>query len=164
MLRPMSSKPTSPFKIIAQNRKAHFNYSIKEKLEAGIVLTGSELKSLRQGKSSIEEAFAGGEGNELYLFNATINEYGHARAFSHEPRRPRKLLLKRREINKLLGAIKLKGITLIPLSFYFNHKGTVKVSLGLGEGKKLHDKRQHEKEKDWNRQKQRILKNKNAED
>lgn len=128
------------------------------------MLTGSELKALRQGKSSIEEAFAGGEAGELFLFNAYISEYSHARAFHHETRRPRKLLLKRREINKLLGSIKLKGITLVPLSFYFNHKGYVKVSLGLGEGKKLYDKRHDEKEKDWNRQKQRILKNQNAEE
>lgn len=145
---------------IALNRKAKYNYFITETYEAGIVLTGSEVKSLRLGKANIEEAHAGESGGELFLYNMNISEYAGARHFGHDPRRPRKLLLKSKEIQKLLGLIQRKGYTLIPLSIYFNKRGIVKIALGLAEGKKQHDKRQTIKERDWNRDKERIFKNK----
>jgi SsrA-binding protein len=152
------SKPQENYKIIAQNRKARFEYEILETLEAGIVLVGSEVKSLRLGKSNISEAFADERNGEIYLINLNIEEYKGANRFNHEPKRPRKLLLHKREQNKLLGAIQRKGVTLIPLVMYFNHKGIVKVSLGIGKGKKLYDKRATEKERDWQRDKARGLK------
>ena len=154
----MSSKPEDNYKVIAQNRKARFEYEILETLEAGIVLVGSEVKSLRLGKTNITEAFADDRNGAVYLINLNIEEYKSANRFNHEPKRPRKLLLHKREQNKLLGAIQRKGVTLIPLTMYFNHKGIVKVTLGIGKGKKLYDKRATEKERDWQRDKARILK------
>lgn len=147
-------------KIITQNRKARYNFFITENIEAGIILLGSEIKALRQGKANIEEAFVDIQKGELYLVNSFINEYAQARHFSHEPTRPRKLLLNRREINKILGAIQRKGMTVVPLSFYFTSKGRVKVDLGMAEGKKQVDKREHEKQRDWQRQKSRLLRQK----
>ncbi|MFN7662390.1 MAG: SsrA-binding protein SmpB [Alphaproteobacteria bacterium] len=152
------SKPEENYKVIAQNRKARFEYEILESLEAGIVLVGSEVKSLRMGKSNITEAFADERDGAIYLINLNIEEYKGANRFNHEPKRPRKLLLHKRQQNKLLGAIQRKGVTLIPLVMYFNHKGIVKVSLGIGKGKKLYDKRATEKERDWQRDKARGLK------
>ncbi|MGO4284543.1 SsrA-binding protein SmpB [Bosea sp. TAB14] len=146
------------YRLAADNRKARFNYEIKETVEAGIALQGTEIKSLRGGKATISESYAGPMGTELFLFNAHIPEYLEANRFNHEVRRPRKLLLHRREINKLMGAVQREGMALIPLKVYFNDKGRAKVELGLGKGKKLHDKRETEKERDWNRDKQRLLK------
>jgi SsrA-binding protein len=147
-------------KLVAENRKARFNYDIEEKLEAGIALKGSEVKSLRAGKANIAESYASEEGGELYLINAHIAEYAGAARDSHAPTRPRKLLLHAREIARLIGAIHRQGMTLVPLKLYFNARGIAKVELGLGKGKKLHDKRDTEKKRDWERQKGRLMRDK----
>ncbi len=147
-------------KLVAENRKARFNYDIEEKLEAGIQLTGSEVKSLRTGKANIAESYASDEGGEIYLINAHIAEYAQARRDGHAPTRPRKLLLHKREIEKLLGAIQRQGMTLVPLKLYFNARGIAKVELGLARGKKIHDKRDTEKKRDWERQKGRLMRDK----
>ncbi len=145
--------------LIAENKRARFEYEIEETFEAGIQLTGTEVKSLRLGQASIVEAHAGEKNGDIYLFNAHINEYMQAGShLQHEPRRLRKLLLKKREINKLIGSVQREGYALIPLKLYFNEHGLAKLLLGLGKGKKLHDKRETSKERDWNRQKQRIMK------
>lgn len=155
------AKPASPVgTIAAQNRKARHNYFIDETLEAGLVLTGTEVKSLRGGKSNINEAYASADGGELWLVNAYIPEYGHGNRFNHEPRRPRKLLLHHRQIQRLMGAVKREGMTLVPLSIYFNGRGMAKVELGLATGKKQHDKRATEKERDWQREKHRLMRDK----
>jgi SsrA-binding protein len=146
-----------PGKIVAQNRKARYDYAISETLEAGIVLEGTEVKSLRQGHASIAEAYATPQGGELYLINAHIPEYQSARHFGHEPKRPRKLLLRAREISKLLGAVRRKGMSLVPLSIYFNQRGIAKVNLALAEGKRKVDKRAAVKDQEWKRQKERLL-------
>jgi SsrA-binding protein len=148
---------------VAQNRKARFNYFIEDTLEAGIMLTGTEVKSLRAGKSNITDAHAGDSKGELYLFNLHIPEYGSGNRFNHEPRRPRKLLLHKRQISKLLGAIQREGVTIVPLQIYFNKRGMAKVELGLATGKKQYDKRATEKARDWNREKQRLMRNKGRE-
>lgn len=155
------SKQTTPenYKIAAQNKRARFDYEILETLQVGIMLTGSEVKSLREGKGSIAEAHAGEMLGELYLFNANIPEYKQAGPFNHEPKRPRKLLLRKRELNKFLGAIRKKGLTIVPLVMYFNHKGIVKLEIALAKGKKTVDKRETIKERDWQRDKSRLLKN-----
>ncbi len=142
----------------AQNRRARFDYFIIEEMEAGIVLTGSEVKSLRAGRASINETYAGEMSGEIFLFNANIPVYEQANQFNHEPKRPRKLLLHKRQVNKLIGAIQRKGMTLVALSVYFNDKGRAKVQLGLAKGKNVVDKRETIKERDWNREKSRILK------
>lgn len=147
-------------KIIAQNRKALFNYFIEERLEAGIMLKGSEVQALRQGKASIEDSHAADAGNEIFLYNCHIAEYDKANQFNHDTRRSRKLLLHGKEIRKIIGKIRLKGYTLVALSLYFNNKNKVKVELGIAKGKKLHDKRQSIKEKDWNREQTRLLRKK----
>jgi len=147
-------------KLVAENRKARFNYDIEEKLEAGIALLGSEVKSLRTGKANIAESYAASEGGELYLINAHIAEYTQAGRANHEPTRRRKLLVHRREMGRLAGAIKKEGMTLVPLKLYFNARGIAKVELGLGKGKKLHDKRETEKKRDWDRQKCRLMREK----
>jgi SsrA-binding protein len=144
----------------AQNRKARHDYHIVETLEAGIVLSGTEVKSLRQGRASIGESYAAEKGGELFLQNAYIPEYTSAGLSRHEPRGPRKLLLHRREIAKLLIAIQRKGMSLVPLSIYFNKRGIAKVQLALGEGKRRHDKRQATKQRDWDRQKARLMRDK----
>ncbi|WP_029031456.1 SsrA-binding protein SmpB [Salinarimonas rosea] len=154
----MAQNNAHSHRVVADNRKARFNYSISDTYEAGIVLTGTEVKSLRSGKATIGESYAGPSGEELMLYNAYIPEYLQANRFNHEPRRPRKLLLHRREIDKLLGATQREGYTVIPLRIYFNERGRAKVELGLGRGKKLHDKRETEKKRDWDREKARILK------
>lgn len=154
----MSKPDPERYKLAADNRKARYSYAIDETLEAGIALKGTEIKSLRGGKATIGESYAGPMGDELFLFNAHIPEYLEANRFNHDVRRPRKLLLHRRQINKLMGAIQREGYTVIPLKVYFNEKGRAKVELGLGKGKKLHDKRETEKTRDWNRDKARILK------
>ncbi len=151
------AKPVTNHKIAAQNRRARFDYAILEVVEAGIMLSGSEVKSLRAGLASINESYAGEMQGEIYLFNANIPEYTQASHFNHEPKRPRKLLLRKRQVNKFLGAIRRKGLTLIALSIYFNEKGRAKVELALGKGKNVVDKRETIKERDWSRDKARIL-------
>jgi SsrA-binding protein len=142
---------------VAQNRRAYHEYFIDEKFEAGIVLHGSEVKSLREGRATIGEAHAAEMGGELWLFNAYIPEYKGANRFNHETRRPRKLLLRRREVDRLLGAVQRKGMTIVPLQLYFSSKGWAKVEIGLARGKQLHDKRASEKDRDWQREKARIM-------
>lgn len=145
-------------RLVAQNRRARFDYFIDQTLEAGIVLAGTEVKSLRGGRASINESFAGEQQGELYLFNAYIPEYQQAgRYFQHETKRPRKLLVHRRELNKLLGSIRRDGVTIVPISIYFNDRGRAKVELGLARGKKKVDKRETEKARDWQRDKARIM-------
>jgi len=144
---------------VAQNRRARRDYKILEIFEAGIMLLGTEVKSLRSGRASIGEAYAGEKNNSLYLFNAFIPEYESSGYTAHDPRSPRKLLLHRREITKLLAAINRKGMTLVALSIYFNQRGIAKVQLALAEGKQKRDKRQDEKKRDWQRDKARLLRN-----
>ena len=147
-------------KVVAENRKARFNYNIEEKLEAGIALMGSEVKSLRAGKANIADSYAASDGGELYLLNAHIAEYTQAGRNGHAPTRPRKLLLHRKEIGRLAGAIQRDGMTVVPLKLYFNARGMAKVELGLAKGKKLHDKRETEKKRDWGREKARLMRDK----
>ncbi len=152
---------TTPKKIVSLNKRARFDYFIEDNVEAGIMLQGSEVKSLRNGQGSITEAYASDEGgDELFLINSFIPEYSEASSFNHNPRRSRKLLLRRKEISRLLGKVRKKGVTLIPLSLYFNQRGIAKLDLGIATGKKQTDKRQTEKDRDWKREKARILKNK----
>ncbi|MBO7454027.1 MAG: SsrA-binding protein SmpB [Alphaproteobacteria bacterium] len=150
----------SKYKEIGVNRKAHYDYEITDTLEAGIVLFGTEVKSLRSNKVNLTDSYAGlTADNEVFLYQMGIPKYSMANLTNHEPKRNRKLLLKKREIQKLIGALKKSGYSLIPLKIYFNEKGFVKISLGLGKGKKNIDKRETIKEREWNREKSRILKN-----
>ena len=143
--------------LVAQNRKARHNYIIEETLEAGIVLMGTEVKSLRAGRASIGEAYAADEGGQLYLLNAHIPEYAAASRFNHAPKRPRKLLVHSRELRRLLGQVQREGYTLVPLRLYFNARGIAKVELGLARGKRKVDKRETEKKRDWQREKARLM-------
>lgn len=145
-------------KLIAENRRARFDYFIESDLEAGIVLTGSEVKSLRSGQSNIAESYASVEGGELWLINSYIATYKQAGVSGHEERRRRKLLVSRKELSRLWQAIGREGMTLVPMEMYFNEPGKVKLKLGIAKGKKNHDKRETEAKRDWNRQKQRLLK------
>ena len=147
-------------KFAAQNRKARHDYFIEDTVEAGVMLLGTEVKSLRAGRASIAEAFAAQQGDGLYLVNAYIPEYEAANRFNHAPKRARKLLLHRRELGRLLGAVQREGMTLVPLSIYFNARGIAKVKLGLAKGKRKGDKRDAEKERDWNRDRARLLRDK----
>jgi SsrA-binding protein len=147
-------------KIICKNRRANFEYSILEKIEAGLVLQGSELKPIREGRVNIADAFVDVIKGDLYLLNSHISEYDKAKNFGHTPLRPRKLLMHRKQINKLIGALRTKGQTIIPLSMYFNKHNFVKVEIALAIGKKLHDKRVDIKEREWNRQKQALVREK----
>ncbi len=147
-------------KIVSENRKARFNYAITENVEAGMVLTGTEVKSLRSGKATIAESYAQVKDGDVWLVNANIPEYGGGNRFNHEPTRVRKLLLKRREIEKLHRATEREGMTLIPLKVYFTPRGIAKIDLGVAKGKKLHDKRADTKERDWQRDKARLLRQK----
>jgi SsrA-binding protein len=147
-------------KLVAENRKARFNYEIGDKLEAGIVLLGSEVKSLRTGKANIADSYAASEDGELYLVNAHIAEYKQAGRANHDPTRRRKLLVHRRERGRLAGAIQREGMTIVPLGLYFNARGIAKVQLGLAKGKTLHDKRETAKKRDWERQKGRLMREK----
>jgi SsrA-binding protein len=144
----------------AQNRKARHDYFIEDTLEAGIQLLGTEVKSLRAGGASIAESYAGPREGELYLWNAHIPEYTGAKHFGHEPRRARKLLVRRRELSKLIGAVQRAGITLVPLSIYFNDRGVAKVQIGVAKGKRKIDKRDTEKQRDWQRDKARLMREK----
>ena len=152
----MSKEPSS-FKIVSENRRARFNYEIGETYEAGLVLTGTEVKALRTGKATIAESYASPEKGELFLINATIPEYGQGNRFNHEPKRPRKLLLKAREIARLAQGVEREGMTIVPLKIYFNERGRAKLQIAAARGKKLHDKRETEKQRDWNREKSRVL-------
>lgn len=143
--------------LVAQNRRARYDYTIEDAMEAGIALMGSEVKSLRLGRGSIVEAFAGEKAGEIFLMNAHIPEYDGARNFGHSPRRERKLLLHRREIERLIGAIRRDGVTIIPLKLYFNDRGRAKLEIGLAKGKRQIDKRQDIKERDWRRDQARAL-------
>ncbi|MEO6151759.1 MAG: SsrA-binding protein SmpB [Croceibacterium sp.] len=155
------ARPTPPefdkVKTVAENRRARFDYFIEDKFEAGIALSGTEVKSLRFGEGSIAEAYAQVHEGEAWLINANIPEFSHGNRYNHEPKRARKLLLHEREIEKMIGAVERKGMTLIPLSIYFNGRGRAKVELALAKGKQTHDKRQTMKERDWKRDKARLL-------
>ena len=151
--------PFDKQKIVAENRRARYDYFVEERLEAGIQLTGTEVKSLRGGEGSIAESYAAVEGDEVWLINSHIPEYSHGNRLNHQPKRPRKLLLKGREISKLQGAVARQGLTLVPLSIYFNSRGRAKVEIALARGKKVHDKRETVKERDWKREQQRLLRN-----
>jgi SsrA-binding protein len=147
-------------RFVAQNRKARHNYFIEDTIEAGLVLQGSEVKSLRAGSASLGDAYAEARGGELFLVNAHIPPYTAANQFNHEPLRPRKLLLHRREVEKLTGKVQREGYTLVPLSLYFNDRGRAKVDLALARGRKHHDKREREKSRDWKREQSRLMRNK----
>jgi SsrA-binding protein len=147
-------------KLIAENRRARFDYFLEETFEAGLSLTGTEVKALREGRANIAESYAAIEGDEVALINAYIPEYGPANRFNHEPRRPRKLLLHRKQINKLIGAVQREGRTLIPTRLYFNEKGRAKLELALAKGKKVHDKREVAAERDWKRDQARLMRDK----
>ncbi|MCW3849094.1 SsrA-binding protein SmpB [Sphingomonas sp. LB-2] len=155
MARPRPA--TEKLKTVAENRRARYEYFIETIYEAGIALTGTEVKSLRFGEGSIAEAYAEVKDRQVWLVNANIPEFSHGNRFNHEPKRPRKLLLHEREINKLHGAVAREGMTLVPLSIYFNGRGRAKVELALAKGKKVHDKRETIKERDWKRDQQRIM-------
>ena len=160
MPAPMARPKPSTFdkaKTVAENRRARFDYFIEETFEAGIALSGTEVKSLRFGEGSITESYATVHDGEAWLINANIPEFSHGNRFNHEPKRPRKLLLHAREIEKMIGAVERKGMTLVPLSVYFNSRGRAKVELALAKGKQTHDKRQTMKDRDWQRDKQRLL-------
>ncbi len=157
----MAEKAERPRRIAAENRRARHDYEIGEIFEAGLMLTGSEVKSLRSGKANISESYASVEkGGEIFLINANIPEYAQASRFGHEPKRPRKLLLKAREIARLAQGTERQGMTIVPLKIYFNEKGRAKIEIALARGKKLHDKREAEKTRDWDREKRRLLREK----
>ncbi|PCH74734.1 MAG: SsrA-binding protein [Rhodobacteraceae bacterium] len=152
------SKQNPNYKVVAENRRARFDYAIEDDVECGIMLEGSEVKSLRVGGSNIAESYAAVEEGELWLVNSYIAPYDRAKTFRHEERRRRKLLVSRKELSRLWNATQRKGMTLVPLVMYFNHKGLAKIKIGIGKGKKLHDKRETQARRDWGRQKARLLK------
>jgi SsrA-binding protein len=156
----MAKKAEPGRKIIAENRKARHAYHIGETFEAGIQLAGTEVKSLRQSKANIAESYVSPERGEMWLINANIPEYLQANRFNHDPRRPRKLLLHKRQVNRLAGAVQREGMTIVPLRLYFNDRGRAKLEIALAQGKKLHDKREAEKARDWQREKGRLLRDK----
>lgn len=145
-------------KIIAEHRRARYDYLIEETLEAGIQLTGTEVKALREGRANIAESYASAERGELFLINSHIPPYGPASQFNHEPRRPRKLLVSRRQLNRLKGAVEREGRTVVPLKMYFNDRGLAKLEIALAKGKKAHDKREATKDRDWKRDQARLMK------
>ena len=154
----MAPKPERRFKVISENRKARFNYEIGDTYEAGIALTGSEVKSLRNGKATIAESYADPKGGELWLVNANIPEYLQAGPFNnHTPKRARRLLLHRREIDRLSGAVEREGMTIVPLKLYFDERGRAKIEIALARGKKLHDKRETLKKRSWERERGRLM-------
>ncbi len=155
----MAKDKSNPnYKVIAENRRARFDYAIEDDLECGILLEGSEVKSLRAGGANIAESYAAVEEGELWLVNAYVAPYAQARTFRHQERRRRKLLVSRKQLANLWNATRRKGLTLVPLVMYFNHKGLAKIKIGIARGKKLHDKRETQAKRDWGRQKQRLLK------
>ncbi len=156
----MAAKTERRYKLAADNRKARFHYEIGEMFEAGIALTGTEVKSVRAGKATIAESYADARGGEIWLINATIPEYLQAHRFNHAPKRPRKLLLHKSQINKLAGAVEREGMTIVPLKLYFNDRGRAKIEIALARGKKLHDKRETLKKRSWERERGRLLRQK----
>ncbi|GAB5448990.1 SsrA-binding protein SmpB [Gymnodinialimonas sp.] len=155
----MAKKPENPnYKVIAENRRARFDYAIESDLEVGIILEGSEVKSLRQGQSNIAESYAEVKEGELWLVNSYIAPYVQAKTFGHEEKRRRKLLASKKELSKMWNATQREGMTLVPIVMYFNHKGLVKLKIGIAKGKKAQDKRETSAKRDWNRQKARLLK------
>ena len=155
----MAQQKSDPnYKVIAENRRARFDYAIEDDLECGLLLEGSEVKALRAGGANIAESYAAVENGELWLVNSYIAPYAQARTFRHEERRRRKLLVSRKELARLWNATQRKGMTLVPLVLYFNHRGMAKIKIGIARGKKIHDKRETEAKRDWSRQKQRLLK------
>jgi SsrA-binding protein len=156
----MAAKPERKLRVVADNRKARFNYEIGETFEAGIALTGTEVKSLRQGKATIAESYADARDGGIWLVNANIPEYLQGGRYNHLPKRPRQLLLHRRQVDKLAGAIEREGMTLVPLKLYFNERGRAKLELALARGKKLHDKRETERKRSWDRERGRLLRDK----
>ena len=158
MARPQSAAEFDKKKVVAENRRARFDYAVEQVFEAGIALQGTEVKSLRFGEGTIAESYAEVKGNQVWLVNSNIPEFSHGNRFNHEPKRPRKLLLHEREIARLHGAVARKGMTLVPLSIYFNRTGRAKVELALAKGKQTHDKRASIKERDWKRDKERLMK------
>ncbi|MBK8008332.1 MAG: SsrA-binding protein SmpB [Rhizobiales bacterium] len=156
----MAKKAEPKLKVAADNRKARFNYAIGESFEAGIALTGTEIKSLRNGKATIAESYADAQDGEIWLVNSNIPEYLQANRNNHAPKRPRKLLLHKRQINKLVGAVEREGMTIVPLKIYFNPRGMAKVEIALAKGKKLHDKRESDKKRDWQRERGRVMRDK----
>ena len=154
------AKVKSSKNIVCQNRRARYDYEIEETIEVGLMLVGTEVKSLRQGRASIAEAYAGEKDGELYLINSFIPEYTHGTHYNHRPKRARKLLVRKREMERLIGAVSRKGVTLVPMSIYFNARGVAKMQLGLAHGKRKVEKREAEKERDWQRQKERIMRDK----
>ena len=158
MARPQSAAEFDKKKIVAENRRARFDFAIDQVFEAGIALQGTEVKSLRFGEGTIAESYAEVKGNEVWLINSNIPEFSHGNRHNHEPKRPRKLLLSGREINKMYAGVARQGMTLVPLSVYFNSRGRAKVELAIAKGKKAHDKRESIKERDWKRDKQRLMK------
>ncbi|UXM95963.1 SsrA-binding protein SmpB [Bartonella sp. HY329] len=153
----MTKKDKPERKVIAENRKARYNFEILDKLEAGLVLSGTEVKSLRANHANIAESYASFENGEFWLINSYIPEYTQGNRFNHEPRRLRKILVSKREMSKLFQAVSRDGMTVVPLRLYFNLRGRVKIELALARGKKNHDKRETEKKRDWNREKSRLL-------
>ncbi len=150
-------KSSTAYKVVADNRRARHDYFLDEIIEAGLMLTGTEVKALRAGKASIAESYASDEDGEIFLINANIPIYKQGNRQNHEPKRPRKLLLNKREISKMIGAVQRKGVTLVPLKLYFNEKGIAKLEIALARGKKLHDKRQTDKDRSWAKDKARLL-------
>jgi SsrA-binding protein len=156
-----AAKEKPRFKVVADNRRARHDYVLGEVIEAGLMLTGPEVKSLRAGKATVAESYAAVDQNgEMMLYNANIPEYLQANRFNHEPRRPRKLLLHAKEIARLAKGVEREGMTIVPLRVYFNAKGRAKIAIALGRGKKLHDKREAEKSRDWSRDKSRLMREK----
>jgi SsrA-binding protein len=157
----VAAREKSNYKVVSENRRARFDYEIGETFEAGMMLTGTEVKSLRTGKATVAEAYAAADrAGEMILYNANIPEYLQANRFNHEPRRPRKLLLHAKEIVKLANGVEREGMTIVPLRIYFNEQGRAKIALALAKGKKLHDKREADKQRDWGREKSRLMREK----
>jgi SsrA-binding protein len=154
----MAKKADPNNRIVAENRKARFSYEVVDTFEAGLVLTGTEVKSLREGHANIQESYASVEGGEIWLINSHLPEYLQGNRFNHDPRRRRKLLLNKKEMSRLAQAVEREGMTMVPLKIYFNDRGRAKLLLAVARGKKLHDKRETEKQRDWNREKSRLLK------
>ena len=157
MSKSLPIKEFDKAKVVAENRRARYDYFVEERFEAGIELQGTEVKALRTGEGSIAESYVLVEGEEVFLINSSIPQYGNSGYTSHEPRRRRRLLMRGREIAKLHGAINRQGLTLIPLSIYFNSRGRAKIELALARGKKVHDKRETIKERDWKREQARLM-------
>ena len=156
----MAEKPKSNYRVASDNRQARYHYEIGEKFEAGLALTGTEVKSLRTGKATIAESYVAPERGEIWLINATIPEYLQANRFNHEPKRHRKLLLHKKEMAKLAQGVEREGMTIVPLRIFFNDQGRAKIEIALARGKKLHDKRETEKQRDWKREQGRLLRDK----